>query len=318
MPRTLQTDPLVRRRSRPLLRAATLLSVGLVAVLGGSAFVAAAAGAPRNKPVGQPPAGSALVEVRFQSDDGARLAGWRSTDGTGIESAPEFVVVLAHPIGGSRRAMLGRAEWFRQRGAATLLFDFRGHGTSDATRLTFGERESRDLIAAVERARAFWPQTPIVVDGWSLGAAAALMAGPELEVDGLILESPFTDLRSTVRARGAKVLPLLGPLAADLLLAHSDWILGCDAAEVSPLAHANQVSAPTLFLTGGDDRRAPAEGVRRIAERVADSRGVVVFDGVPHVDLHARATDDFEHAVGSFLDSLRSEWRDEIVATRVQ
>ncbi|QDU65459.1 alpha/beta hydrolase [Engelhardtia mirabilis] len=305
-------------RSGSILRAVVWTLAGIALLAAGSAFVAAEAGAPRNRPVGKAPEGSGLVELNFDGARGTRLSGWRSAQPEARSPEPEFVAVLAHPLGADRRAMLGRADWFRRRGAAVLLFDFRGHGASDATRLTFGDDESGDLIAAVDRARTLWPATPIVVDGWSLGAGAALVAGGRLDVDGLVLEAAFTDLGSAVRDRGANLLPLVGPLAAELLLVHEGWLLGGDPDRRSPLVGAGDVLAPTLFLVGGDDRRAPVAGVRRIAERVADCRGVAVFEGRAHVDLFGRDPERFELTVGRFIDDLRREWRDDLIANRAQ
>jgi len=273
-------------------------ALGVIAAV--SAFVAAMATSPNGVAVGQPPADWDLVPISFTSEDDSQIVGWITPPG----GDPAFVVVLGHGLNGTRRSMLSRARLYRERGAAVLVFDFRGHGESEQTKLTFGWREAGDLLAAVAAARDAFPDRPVIVHGISLGSAAAIIAGERLSVDGYVLESPYADLREAVRARGERVLPFGGRLAADILLLHTRWAIGCSPGAIRPIDHAAELRAPTLFLAGGDDLRAPLAGIRRMSDLAPGSRGVIVFDGAIHEDLRGYDLERFNRAIEAFLDGL--------------
>jgi uncharacterized protein len=86
-------------------------------------------------------------------------------------------------------------------GFAVLLLDLRGHGQSDAARLTFGLRERLDVLGAVDclQARGF---ERIGVIGASVGAVAALLASVEAPaIRALVLDSAFADFAPVLRSQ---------------------------------------------------------------------------------------------------------------------
>ena len=96
------------------------------------------------------------------------------------EGSPVAAVVLCHPhprYGGTMNdkvvVYLGRA--LRQRGAATLRFNFRGVGTSPG-QFSGGPGEVEDTRAALAAMAERFPALPLWVVGFSFGAYAGLRA----------------------------------------------------------------------------------------------------------------------------------------------
>jgi len=78
-------------------------------------------------------------------------------------------------------------------GYNVLLFDFRGHGDSDSIITSCGNAEVHDLEAAITVA-CLQPETlpqGVILHGFSMGAATALLLPPRSDVAAIIADSPF-------------------------------------------------------------------------------------------------------------------------------
>ena len=208
-----------------------------------------------------------------------------------------------HPLRGNRRSMLGRVRLLNSLGVATLAFDFSAHGESTGEYITFGYRESLDARAAVKFAREHWPGLPLFVIGVSLGGAAALLADPPLEVDGMILESVYPDIFTAVSNRLAMRFPY-AELAAPLLLAQLPLRLGIDPESLAPIDRARFVSVPVLVLAGSRDRRTTTADTQRLYAAFPGRKRLYVFEGAFHQNLRAFDTPNYDATVSAFVGEL--------------
>jgi uncharacterized protein len=80
-----------------------------------------------------------------------------------------------------------------------LLIDFQATGETKGDQITFGCKESRDVIAAVGFIRDIDPVDHVAILGSSLGGGATLLATPPLKVDGLILEAVYPTIEIATR-----------------------------------------------------------------------------------------------------------------------
>src|SRR5579871_6685277 len=85
-----------------------------------------------------------LTAVAFTTSDHLTLRGWY------IPSRNHAAVILTHGFGTDRTQMLFEARLLAHGGYGVLLFDWRGQGQSDGDRVTWGDLERRDLIAALD------------------------------------------------------------------------------------------------------------------------------------------------------------------------
>ena len=159
-------------------------------------------------------------EVRFPGNSGATLAGRYFT-----HPAPKGVVVLAHPdrrYGGHWFVKEGWVEWLLRHGFEVLEFDFAPFGASRGGSTYLHE----DVAGAVAFARRWSGGLPVHVVGLSIGAFATLNASPRLDVESLVLESPYPTFNAWYGkgwGKGAmEVFDRLFPRTAAAIQAHEN------------------------------------------------------------------------------------------------
>jgi len=274
-----------------------ILTLVLVCGLIASWVVGGILCAPHNHPV-QAPTGLAVESVTFPSKSGATIHGWLLGSETN-----RAVVILQHGIHGSRAELVGRSRFLHEAGYAVLMFDFQGHGESIASQITFGHLESRDSQAAVEFAKARFPGKPIAVIGLSLGAAAAALAEPPLDVQALVLEMMYPTVVQATKDRIAMRFGPPGRLLSPLLTAQLPWRVGCSTDDLRPIENVAKITVPKLFIAGTEDRDTPLNESKEIFARAAEPKTFVTFEGARHEDLLALAPDRYKKTILDFLET---------------
>lgn len=241
--------------------------------------------------------GRPIEPVATTARDGVAVHGWL-VDGSGGTRC----VVLAAGIRGNRLAMLTRAEWYLAHGWSTLLVDLRGTGESAPERIAMGYHEALDLVAwhAFLRERHY---AEVGVHGQSLGAAAAVYTAVQVAPPPwafVVLESCYRDIGAALAAR----LPWVPGVLLWPIVAGSEWLLGVDIAQLSPLQAIRTLRAPTLIACGTDDGKVGPDAARLLFEASpARDKRRVDLAGVGHADLW-RAGPELPRALGAFLASL--------------
>ncbi|MEM6469795.1 MAG: alpha/beta fold hydrolase [Planctomycetota bacterium] len=252
--------------------------------------------APRPRPAGDPPPGLGARSVEFESDSGAKIAGWvTSPDG------PRGVLLLLHGIHGSRRSMVPRAIQFHDAGYATVLIDLRCHGESSGDRITLGDREREDVRAAVTFTKQVYPDLPLGIVGVSLGGAATLMASP-LPFDALVLESVYPDIDRAVRNRVSARLGVLSELVAPLLLWQLGPRLDVSRDELRPIDRISSVGAPVFIISGEEDLHTTKGETRELYDAAAEPKRLWLIESAGHEDLFRVAPDEYSERVIDFFD----------------
>ncbi len=304
-----QTRPIgrrVRRFIKP--KFCFLLLLALVVVwLGSSAFVAYRL-TRRKQPrfAETPPAIENATVAAIEplvTDDGETICGWFCD----VADA-RWSVLYLHGNGGSLTGSTTRMRELSRAGCDVLAIALRTHGDSTGETNDFGYSAWREVVEAVAWLERREPDQPIVVNGTSLGASAALFASARLgeRVSAYILESPLRDLRTAVWNRldlyldwGLEYVACAGLMVAGrLVLPHLD--------EISPFEAAAGVppSVPVLILYGAEDRHALPEEATAIAARIGAGARTVAIPGAAHVNLYSVDAALYWKTVVAFLDEL--------------
>lgn len=249
---------------------------------------------------------------------------------------PRGTVLVVHGHGEHIGRYAHVADDLNRQGWAVAGYDQRGHGRSPGRRgrLAHSDDLLHDLAAAIDQARARWPQGPFVVLGHSMGGATAARfalgqmgleaAAWARHVDGYVLSSPALDVAPSLWQRmllavGRRLAPDLGAPSG----LKSAWV-SRDPAEVAkydadPLVHdtiaprladfliesgrrvlecAPRWQVPTLLIYAGSDRCVDPAGSDRFAA------------AAPHQWVTARAFPTLYHEI--FNEPERQEVLDEM------
>jgi alpha-beta hydrolase superfamily lysophospholipase len=141
---------------------------------------------PQSSP-GEPPL-SLQRSFLFKTADGKLLCGdfW-------MQPQPAPTIIVCHGYRISRSHLRPAVELEYSRGYNVFFFDFRGHGDSESVMTSAGNAEVRDLEAAIFVAGCQPETLPgrIIVHGFSMGAAVALLTPPHPDVIAIIADSPY-------------------------------------------------------------------------------------------------------------------------------
>jgi alpha-beta hydrolase superfamily lysophospholipase len=244
-----------------------------------------------------------IEDHRLSTVDGEDIGAWYIHGKSELPS-----VLLLHGNKGSRWNSLRRAEFLANAGYSVLMISLRAHGDSTGEYNDIGFSARHDVVAAVEFLERARPGRPIVVQGVSLGSAAAVFASAELgdRVRGYILESPYQDLKTAVWNRTATYLPpVLAQVAyaglrsvGPVFLPHLD--------EISPLRAIRGIPAQVrvLIIAGEADTLARAEEARALLAQVASHGELQLFRRADHNNLFATSPARYRRMILEFCASV--------------
>jgi alpha-beta hydrolase superfamily lysophospholipase len=244
------------------------------------------------------PADLPVEHVAFPSRSGADIRGWLLAGPTN-----RAVVILQHGIHADKSTLAGRARMLARNGYAVLMFDFQAHGESIGQHITFGHLESRDSQAAVEFVKRRFPGKPVAVIGVSLGAAAAVLSNPPLEVQAMVLEMMYPTIEDATKDRIEKRLGPAGRPFSLLLTLQIPWHAGCRTEDLRPIEAVASLEVPKLFIAGTDDRDTKFTEAQAILANASGPKEFLPLEGAKHEDLHAFAPERYEAAVLNFFET---------------
>lgn len=231
-------------------------------------------------------------EVELRAADGLLV---RGTYTPGRRGAP--AVVLLHGISDGRTRMAGWAALVaEQRGYHALRIDWRAHGRSEGSVVTFADRELLDLDAAFDwlAAREDVDHEKTLIVAGSMGAGVALAAIPRLAprgLRGIVAFAPPSDYAPIVSCR-IEPLGVIAPLARFVMNGVAHGLGHVSPLELAP-GRGLELAAPVpvLLFHGDDDHTVPLASSQELAARVPTVE-LHVLPGVGHDELTAAVLDD--------------------------
>lgn len=224
-------------------------------------------------------AGLEAHDVWFEAVDGVTLHGWWIP-----HPEPIAIVLYCHGQSGNIANQASALRGFRKLGVSALAFDYRGYGRSQSSPSEGGMYlDARGAYQYLIGERGENAER-IVLFGHSLGGAVAIDAALECPAAGLVVQSSFTHLRDAARSTVAR---------APLHYAARRQFRSIDKVE--------HLILPKLFVHGEDDAKLPAEHARRLFERAAEPKQLLIVPGAGHGDVHLRGGSVYRNAVSDFI-----------------
>jgi pimeloyl-ACP methyl ester carboxylesterase len=227
-----------------------------------------------------------ISEVTLPISTGDRIAAWAYSDPALAPGRPAVLFFHGNGENLATMHMAGLFDELAQIRVAWMAVDYPGYGRSSGTPSEEGLRATAE--AAVAWMREHHPGRPLVLCGWSLGAAAAIAAAARHpgEVHGLIALSPWTSLPDVARV----LFP--GFVVQGLLRETYD-----------SLAAAREIRVPALIVHGEQDTLIPVEQGRAVADALRAQWVPVSRAG--HNDLLAQ--DEVWKEMAGFLDGIAGD-----------
>lgn len=291
---------------------AGLVLLGIIGMVAVAFYVTWRLTHPARKPLDMLPEEFGIQETQaftFPSRESAiNLAGWYfSAERNGYQSRSR-TLIFAHGYSQNRQEphlpALSLAARLLTEGYDVLMFDFRNAGESSPSLTTIGLREQKDLLGAIDYARARCPGHTLGIIGFSMGAATALLAGGADErISVIVADSPFYSLREYLQENLPQWTGLPRYPFNWLILTICPILLGANPREVKPYRAVKLAKKPIFFIHGTGDSTVPAvnsEKLRELAIHPKSSLWLVPRAG--HVRSYAMASDEYASRVIRFLE----------------
>jgi uncharacterized protein len=233
-----------------------------------------------------------------KTSDGIRLRGWFLPT-----EKPRHLIVLVHGMWSSWLEMASLGRDLHRGGFDVLLFDLRGHGQSDPSRLYLGSRERADIRAVMSWALDEGFTTDRI--GWlgySMGGSTILMEAarnPAIQV--AVIDSPYGDLPAVLQTQLSKHSGLPGWFNPGILLA-ARFVYGVRTDNLVPIRFARAWGGrPLLLIHGESDTLVPVSQAHELAGAVGASCLTMTLPGVDHVQAYESDPEAYIRVVGSFF-----------------
>ena len=237
-------------------------------------------------------------DVYCQSFDNLKLHGRYYK----INESNKLALMFHGYRGTARRDFCGGSRQMMELGYNVLIVDHRGHGSSEGHSITFGVRESKDVVSWFNYAKErFGQNTEIILVGISMGGATVLGAcdkvGDNVKV---IADCPYTTPKAILSATLKKMK--LSPKIFYPIVNLSSIIFGhTNLNKMSAFEAVKNTNNKILILHGDSDSVVPHYISEELYKAYPDKVQYELFPGADHGVSYMTNPDRYKKVVSDFL-----------------
>lgn len=216
-------------------------------------------------------------------------------------------VLLAHGYRSSMLLDFGAAfEVYHDLGMNILVPDQRAHGKSQGSFITFGVKESQDMLCWICYHNSNFGELPLILSGMSMGASTVLyLADEELpaNVKGIIADCGFTSPRDILASVFKDVTHLpAGPslVVADLC---ARLFAGFGLNQKDTRRSLANSKLPILLIHGVEDGFVPCAMSEQAYAACTGPKQLLLVEGADHGVSFLQAPDRYGKAVMDFIEN---------------
>lgn len=238
-------------------------------------------------------------QITVTSHDGLRLCGLYYENRAGAPLCIAFHGYRSGPVGDGA----GAFRIARDNGYNLLTVYQRAHGKSDGRTISFGIRESEDVMRWIEYAVArFGEHTPIFLSGISMGAATVLTALSKplpKNIVGVIADCSYSSTREILR-KVTRDMKLPVGISYVALCVAARLFGGFHPEQISPIEAVRHARVPVCFIHGEADDFVPFSMVHELYEACASEKTLLTFPGAGHGLSYLCDSERYEREVLAF------------------
>lgn len=239
-------------------------------------------------------------EVSVSSLDGLQLRGyWIPAEN------PKGTVIMAHGYRSSMLVDFGHVlDFYRDQGMNLLIPYQRAHGKSEGKYITFGVKESGDMLQWLWFHNANFGKLPVILTGISMGASTMLyLADKPLpgNVRGIIADCGFTSPKDIISLifKAVTHLPAVPTIwAADLF---ARLIAGFGLSQKDSRKTLRKNSLPILFAHGTADDFVPCFMTQEAYNACTGPKQLFLVEGAEHGTSFLVDREGYSRIVEAFL-----------------
>ena len=211
-------------------------------------------------------------------------------------------VVLSHGYTSTRYGMYKYVALWRKLGYNCVIYDNRGHGVNEPDTITFGIRESRDLMAVIEDTyERYGRDIYIGLHGESMGAGLQVMAlEHKPEVDFIVNDCGYSEILPVLRFKVNEGFGMPGWFA-DIASPFCKLVYGYRFEEVRPIDRLKDNEVPICFVHGTKDGFTAHWHSKRMYDANKGYKEIHLFDGVDHADCIIADTERYFTMMKEFV-----------------
>ncbi len=244
-------------------------------------------------------------DVGFVSRKGdVRLSGWYMP---GETQRP--TIIFVHGIGGIRSGdkAVDLASRLVDQGFSVLMFDLRGHGSSEGDQVSGGYFEQQNLLGAFDfLVKRGIPAERIGVIGFSMGASTSILGvAEEPAIRAVVADSPYANASDLIAQETARktifpqwIVPIFLPTSKLL----ANLLYDIDIGSLVPEKAVTRLPYPILVIHGIADARIPFDHGVRIHKAAHQKSSIWLVPEVGHVDAFLTFPEEYVERLVNYFD----------------
>lgn len=196
-------------------------------------------------------------------------------------------------------------KMYYEMGLNVLLVDQRAHGKSEGRVITYGVKESRDVLSWIELILQRYGQKQIFLDGLSMGATTVMLStrlNLPPHVKGIIADCGFSSPAQIIKIVAKKNFHINGAIAVPLMNLLCKLFADFSLYELSAEEVLKTSKIPIFILHGKNDGLVPYEMSVKAFNAANNPKEIHLVEGADHGMSFLKDTENVSRKLSDFIN----------------